>query len=405
MTKRMKVFDEDELRAKKVFTRIERNSKSAYNYTKKINKDVKRPIVKNTPRGKEVVIKITGNSKNFQQWKAHFRYVTRRGELEVVEDELHKYQGKEELKKFQKIFNDTGENIPNENQNKRPRREVLNFVFSMKEHEKTPQEKFMSAVLKTIKEKYPNNGSYAVFHGDTDNPHIHCYLKIAGIDGNRIDVRKKDLEQLRKEFAKNLNDLGIEAYATRKYEKYNLDKNIDTSTQDKIKNHHYEVSEFGKAKYKFDDKNSESYFVSYKTKGGDITTIWGKELENVIKDNNIVPGEFVKFKKVDKTPVETVIRKKSKNGKREVYKKTSFKDVWDCSILGRAEKDLIVNPNIKDKKVSYNYEEQQLSDIEKKNAQFLKMKKEREAKQGLNISSNVKGNKFSHLKKKDDLER
>ena len=33
------------------------------------------------------------------------------------------------------------------------------------------------------------------------------------------------------------------------------------------------------------------------------------------------------------------------------------------------------------------------------------MKREREAKQGLNLSSQNKGNKFGHLKKKEDLER
>lgn len=403
MTKRMKVFDEDELRAKKVFTRIERNSKSAFAYKHKST--VKNTKKFDTPFSKEVVVKLTGASNNYQQWKKHFNYNIKKFDYTLFEDENIIYKGDDELKQFEQYFNDFGPQIPNQSEIKgKGKREVLQFAFSMKHHETTPADKLMEAVIKTVKEKYPNNASYFVYHSDTDNPHIHCDLKIAGADGKRIDVRKADLLQLRKKFAKNLNDLGIEAYATSKKERLK-DKSIIKDRIENMKNHHYEVTEFGKAKYKFDNKNSESYFVSYKTKGGDITTIWGKELENVIKDNNIVPGEFVKFKKVDKTPVETVIRKKSKNGKREVYKKTSFKDVWDCSILGRAEKDLIVNPNIKDKKVSYNYEEQQLSDIEKKNAQFLKMKKEREAKQGLNISSNTKGNKFSHLKKKDDLER
>ena len=393
MTKRINL-NEDELRAKRVYTKLERASRSTYNYTKKINKGIKRPIVKNTPRGKEVVIKITGNSKNFQKWKAHFNYVTRKGELEVVESELHKYQGKEELKQFQEFFNDSGENIPNESQNVKERREVLHFVFSMKEHEATPSDKLLSAVLKTMKEKYPNNASYAVFHGDTDNPHIHCDLKISGIDGNRIDVRKKDLEQLRKNFAKNLNDLGIEAYATRKHEKYNLDKTMN------YKNHHYEVTQFGKAKYKFDNRNNESYFVSYKTKNGDITTIWSKELEKVINENSIKVGEFVKFQKVDKVPIERTIRKKAVNGKREVFTKTSFKDVWDCSIQGRNEKNLQVNKTKNQTK--YKSEIVELTDLEKKNAEFLKMKREREAKQGLNIQT--KG-KFGHLREKDDIER
>ena len=48
MTKRINL-NEDELRAKRVFTKLERASISAYNYSKKTNKGIKRPIVKNTP--------------------------------------------------------------------------------------------------------------------------------------------------------------------------------------------------------------------------------------------------------------------------------------------------------------------------------------------------------------------
>ena len=133
--------------------------------------------------------------------------------------------------------------------------------------------------------------------------------------------------------------------------------------------------------------------------------MWGKEQEKVIKDNEIDNGEFVKFRKVDKAPVETVIRKKSKNGKREVFIKNGFKDVWDCSILGRAEKDLIVNPNMKNLKTTFTQDIKDISEQEKKTAEFLKAKREKEAKQGLNLSSQNKGNKFVNLKKKEDLER
>jgi hypothetical protein len=51
-----------------------------------------------------------------------------------------------------------------------------------------------------------------------------------------------------------------------------------------MKKHHYEVIEFGKAKYKFDDKNSESYFVSYKTKNGSKTTVSEKRIYSCISN-------------------------------------------------------------------------------------------------------------------------
>ena len=327
--------------------------------------------------------------------------------LEIVADKDTKYQGLEDNKAFSKFFNNSGSAIPNDYENLKEKREVLNFVFSMKEHNNTPKDKLVEAVLKTMKEKYPNNATYAVFHGDTDNPHIHCDLKIAGEDGKRIDVRKNDLLDMRIKFAKNLNDLGIEATATRKYSGKSKDRTKEEIKEhkEKLHNHHFEVVEFGEAKYQFDDRNSSSYFVKYKTSKDEITTIWGKELEKVIKENDIAPGEFVKFRKVDKAPVETVIRKKSKNGKREVFIKNGFKDVWDCSILGRAEKDLKVNPNMKNLKTTFTQDIKDISEQEKKTAEFLKAKKEKEAKQGLNLSSQNKSNKFANLKKKEDLER
>ena len=69
------------------------------------------------------------------------------------------------------------------------------------------------------------------------------------------------------------------------------------------------------------------------------------------------------------------------------------------------EKDLIVNPNMKNLKTTFTQDIKDISEQEKKTAEFLKAKKEKEAKQGLNLSSQNKGNKFGHLKKKEDLER
>ena len=221
---------------------------------------------------------------------------------------------------------------------------------------------------------------------------------------------------MRKDYAKNLRDLGIEAYATRKYEKYDKDKNInlDTTVQDKnltgagenkIKNHHYEVVEFGKAKYKFDEKAKDSFYVKYKTTKDEIIDIWGEDLERVVKENDVKVGEFVKFKVTDKTPVEVQTKKlNKKTNKWTVYKKTALKNVWDCSILGRAEKDLKMVSDKENRKPIYS-SKVVISELEKKTAEFIRMKKEREAKQGLNLSSKNKGNKFAHLKKKDDLER
>ncbi len=396
-------FDEDELKAKKVFTKIENASNTVYTYKQKNKTFIKN---KDNSRSKEVVTKITGNSKNFDVFKRHIEYITREYKLPLYDNEGNKYEGKEEIKEFVKNYN-FDDAIPQYKELKgKERREVMNFVFSMKEHNTTPPDKLIKAVIKTIKEKYPDNPVCFSYHGDTDNPHVHCDLRIQDINGNRIDLKHKDRYDLRREFAKNLKALGIEAYATRKWENYILEKNTSSIAQEKelskvaakenkIKNHHYEVVDFGKAKYKFDEKNSNSYFVSYKTTKGEIATIWSKELEKVIKENDIQPGEFVRFKIVDKEPVTKTIRKvNQKTKKREVFTKTSFKNIWDCSILGRAEKDLKDILKKSDTKISYSYEENQLTNLQLKSMQFVKNKN--------TISSNKKLDKFN---KKNNLER
>ena len=414
MARRLKLFD-DELIAKRVYTKIENASKSSYNYKKKNYSTNKN---ENNPRGKEAVIKISGNSKNLDSFKRHIEYITRDYELPLYDDEGNIYEGKDEIKEYIELYNIDGAIPEYENTNKRERREVLNFIFSMKEHHTTPKDKLMEAVIKSVKEKYPDNPACFSFHGDTDNPHIHCDLKIQDINGKRIDVKIADLHKLRQDYAKNLRDLGIEAYATRRYEKYDLDKNkninFDTTVQDKnltgageekIKNHHYEVVEFGKAKYKFDENAKDSFYVKYKSTKGEIIDIWGEDLERVVKENDVKVGEFVKFKVTDKTPVEVQTKKlNKKTNKWTVYKKTALKNVWDCSILGRAEKDLKMVSDKENRKPIYS-SKVVISELEKKTAEFIRMKKEREAKQGLNLSSKNKGNKFAHLKKKDDLER
>ena len=412
MARRLKLFD-DELRAKKVITKLERDSKSSHNYKKKNYSTNKN---ENNPRGKEAVIKITGNTKNLESFKRHIEYITRDYELPLYDNYGNIYEGKEAIKNYIELYNIDGTIPEYEYTRKKERNEVMNFVFSMKEQSTTPKDKLLEAVIKSVKEKYPDNPACFSFHGDTDNPHIHCDLKIQSLDGKRIDVKIADLQKLRKDYAKNLRDLGIEAYATRKYEKYDKDKNInlDTTVQDKnltgagenkIKNHHYEVVEFGKAKYKFDEKAKDSFYVKYKTTKDEIIDIWGEDLERVVKENDVKVGEFVKFKVTDKTPVEVQTKKlNKKTNKWTVYKKTALKNVWDCSILGRAEKDLKMVSDKENRKPIYS-SKVVISELEKKTAEFIRMKKEREAKQGLNLSSKSKGNKFGNLTKKEDIDR
>ncbi|ELS5267895.1 spore coat protein CotH, partial [Campylobacter jejuni] len=118
-----------------------------------------------------------------------------------------------------------------------------------------------------------------------------------------------------------------------------LNTNNEINQAPKIKMHYYQVMDFGEANYQFStDKNAKkSYYVSYKTKKG-ITTIWGQDLERVVRENKVLRGEYARFKIVGQEEYE--IKRKAKiNNKWQEVVKTLKKPIWEVSVIGR-EKDL-----------------------------------------------------------------
>lgn len=354
MTRRIKIFD-DEVVVRKVFTKIENASKLPLNYINKnrdkYTKDIKtgKLVSKNMFRkNTEVVVKITSGSKNLQALSRHIDYISRKGNVELITNDFDKYIGEDEILEVKRIFKNEGAPIPLYKEGAKEKKHTINMVFSMKEHSTTPKEKLQQSVITTLKRMYPNNFFVVAYHNDTDNPHCHVCLKVADKNGKRINPKKADLANLRAEFAKALNELGVEAKATNKKQReveinqeisVKLNTNNEINQAPKIKMHYYQVMDFGEANYQFStDKNAKkSYYVSYKTKKG-ITTIWGQDLERVVKENKVLRGEYVRFKIVGQEEYE--IKRKAKiNNKWQEVVKTLKKPVWDVSVIGR-EKEL-----------------------------------------------------------------
>ena len=156
-----KRFFDDEFKAKKVWVDFQRhqNSSTGYKLKSQISKNKQKTSVKHTLNS-EVVIKITGASKDFGNLKAHLRYISRNGELEVFSKENEIFQGKQSLKDLANSFNDFYEILSEkelEKLDKKPKREALHIVFSMKGVMKTPVDKIKKAAEQTIKELYPHH--------------------------------------------------------------------------------------------------------------------------------------------------------------------------------------------------------------------------------------------------------
>ena len=305
---------------------------------KPINKN---QYVKNT----EVVIKLTSNSKNFKSISNHIDYITRNGELDffipVDEYTQDHIRYRNSLDRGQHIEKEISKELKNEikeffkdckaDNSKKEQRETFNLVFSMKDYLGVDKFSFdpkivRQAAIKTIETMYPNNFFVAALHTDTSNPHCHICLKAKNdITGKYIDIRKNDFIKMRKIFADELTLRGVEATATYKKDRYNKDYEIKRSsyeydyTQDNkrlgfdfvdeislreknprrvaIDKGFFEIVDFGAKKFKPDDKK-ESFFITYQTEDYKPVTIWGKDLERLIRENNLQKGSFAKFQKL-----------------------------------------------------------------------------------------------------------
>ena len=174
------------------------------NNTKKL-KTVKRQAENSS----EVMLKITGFGKGAGHIKAHLDYITRNGDLELETDRGVILNGREEVKDF---FKDWSKDFSDSERYKN-QRDTMHMVLSMPES--TPPEAVRQAVRDFAKETFGKNHSYVfALHTDEPHPHVHLTVKMRGLNGERLNPRKADLQAWREGFALQMRDQGIEAEAT-----------------------------------------------------------------------------------------------------------------------------------------------------------------------------------------------
>ncbi len=204
-----------------------RKTPSSSNITPKAVRDHLFGFVRNSP---EVVVKITGGGSDMKRIGSHIDYIARGGkykkksqeELELETEEGLVVRGKEARAILKEQWQMAGAPIPPEAHEfvgsdgkvKKPRREALNVILSMPAG--VDREKVKAAARETAKALFSNHQYVIAHHSDTDSQHAHVTVKMMGLDGQRLNPRKADLENWRITFAKQLNARGVEAVATRR---------------------------------------------------------------------------------------------------------------------------------------------------------------------------------------------
>jgi hypothetical protein len=273
---------------------------------------------------------MTSNSKNLQTLKQHLDYISRNGTVELLSADELIYSGMKDIGEVRDIFRDEGAPIPTKTKvGQREYRETYNMVFSFKDID---GETLKKAAHKTISEKYPNNYFVLAFHGDTDHSHCHICLKVKNSSGKRLDIGLQGIYEIRKDFAKNLRDLGVLATAARK------PKPVLSYREKLDKQHFYEITGWGHAPYQNIEGNKLTGYVKYLTTKGEEITLYGDDILRAVKTSGVKIGGKARLRVARKEEVIVKLKEKGKKtGEGMIWQKKVHKNVWECITIEQAK--------------------------------------------------------------------
>jgi hypothetical protein len=176
-------------------------------------------IARTVRRAPEVMVKVSGGGNTLGAVAAHFRYITRKGTLELERDDGERVTGSDVARNLVDDWDlDIDLAIDHWDRMVGGRRAstaklVHNVVLSMPAG--TSPQKLLAASREFAREEFALQHRYAlVLHTDQDHPHVHLVVSAHKREGGRLNIRKADLRRWREQFARQLRRQGVEANAT-----------------------------------------------------------------------------------------------------------------------------------------------------------------------------------------------
>jgi hypothetical protein len=175
-------------------------------------------IARTVGRTPEVMVKVL--SRGGQDLKAagrHIAYLHRGGDLDIETDDGQRLSGrgveKELLENWDLDLEERRSGGREYWSRRSPPKLVHKLMFSMPAG--TPPHKVLAAVKGFAREEFALKHRYAlVLHTDEPHPHVHMVVKAISEQGVRLNIRKATLREWRREFARHLRMLGVDANAT-----------------------------------------------------------------------------------------------------------------------------------------------------------------------------------------------
>ncbi|WP_395943318.1 relaxase/mobilization nuclease domain-containing protein [Brevundimonas sp.] len=158
----------------------------------------------------EVMVKVTGRTRDGGHLKSHLAYIGRNGKLPLEGPDGERIQSPGEVTM---LVGDWMAEVEADPRRRRDSAVSLSIVLSMPPG--TDPFRMHDASRAFARRTFSDSHPYVfAFHTDERHPHVHLTVRILGHDGRKLNPRKADLERWRQTFAAALRDRGVEAEAT-----------------------------------------------------------------------------------------------------------------------------------------------------------------------------------------------
>lgn len=172
--------------------------------------EVRARLTRLVNRAPEVMVKVTGRTRDPGHLRAHLDYISRNGELEMEDRDGAVVAGRPAVKE---LAEDWSAAALADSRRRANTPFSLSLVLSMPaDTDPTP---VRDAARDFAREVFADRFDYVFsLHTDAQHPHVHLEVRSHGDHGERLNPKKADLDTWRQVFAQALRDRGVEAEAT-----------------------------------------------------------------------------------------------------------------------------------------------------------------------------------------------
>lgn len=172
--------------------------------------DIRARLQRIARRAPEVMVKVTGRTRDPAHLAAHLTYITRNGDLPAEGRDGLPVQGRREVMELAWDWSSAA---------LMDSRRRANSPFSVALILSMPRgadpTRLRDAARAFAAAEFEDRFDYVfVLHTDQAHPHVHLTVRALGDRGDRLNPKKADLERWRQAFAEALRDRGVEAEAT-----------------------------------------------------------------------------------------------------------------------------------------------------------------------------------------------